>query len=82
MRKISRKQTVEGTRGAKLFEGNVVIWVNGGSASASEIVAGALRDLIGAKLVGEKTFGKGEIQTIEPLSEGAVKGDSCRILDA
>jgi len=59
--------------GAKLFEGNVVIWVNGGSASASEIVAGALRDLIGAKLVGEKTFGKGEIQTIEPLSEGAVK---------
>lgn len=59
--------------GSKLFDGSVVIWVDGGSASASEIVAGALRDLIGAKLVGEKTYGKGEIQTIEPLSQGAIK---------
>ncbi|NPV88843.1 S41 family peptidase [Coprothermobacteraceae bacterium] len=59
--------------GTKLFDGRVVLWVDGGSASASEIVAGALRDLLGAKLLGEKTFGKGEIQTIQRLSEGALK---------
>ncbi|WP_018963251.1 S41 family peptidase [Coprothermobacter platensis] len=59
--------------GSKLFTGSVAIWVNGGSASASEIVSGALRDLIGAKLIGEKTYGKGEIQSFEPLSEGALK---------
>jgi len=53
--------------GAKLFEGNVVIWVNGGSASASEIVAGALRDLIGAKLVGEKTFGREKFRPLNHL---------------
>jgi carboxyl-terminal processing protease len=47
------------------------ILVNGGSASASEIVAGALRDNNVAKLVGEKTFGKGSMQQLAPLSNGA-----------
>ena len=53
----------------------VVILVNEGSASASEILAGALSELKGYKLVGEKTFGKGTIQ--EPLQ--LEKGSSLHI---
>ncbi len=67
-----KDQIVYRTRGnSKLLGYPIAILINQGSASASEILAAALRDNRGVKLVGETSFGKGSVQQLENLTGGA-----------
>jgi carboxyl-terminal processing protease len=69
--KTEKEEDTKSNRDPIVKDIPVVVLVNEGTASASEILAGALKDNYGAKIVGKKTYGKGVIQTVYRLTDGS-----------
>ncbi|MBT9154816.1 MAG: Carboxy-terminal processing protease CtpB [Firmicutes bacterium] len=63
------RQTI--TRGQRIYTGRISVLINQGSASASELLTGALRDHLGSTVLGVTSFGKGTIQQGYPLGDGS-----------
>jgi C-terminal peptidase prc len=70
-RKVGQTGDLESDNGGAFLDIPVIILVNKGTASASEIFAGAFQDYNRGVIVGEKTFGKGVVQNLIPLTGGA-----------
>ena len=70
-KRLDNNREFKSTNPGSLYDIPLVVLINRGSASASEILAGALRDQRKIKLVGEKSFAKGTVQELVPLKDGS-----------